>query len=341
MLSTGVQSRPPASDFDGQRRRLLAALAATFGTAPCRAWAQPAEKVRAIGYLTLSEKPSLRDEVFLQSMRELGWIEGKNLRVEVRRAGGDTGRLAAMAQELVKLNVDLIVAVTTTSVAAARDATRTIPIVSISADPVANGFVASLRRPGGNITGLSSIGPALSGKRLELLREINPKIARVAFLAYGPDPAHKIFIAQMEEAGRALGVRIQPFIVSGVEEIEAAFAAMKVALAEAVVVQPLFINTLGLGPRIAGLANMQRLLSISDGDVFADVGGLLLFGPDPVTLYRRMAYYTDRVLKGAKPAELPVEQPSSFLVSVNLKTAKQLGVKIPQSILVRANRVIE
>ena len=323
------------------RRTLLAALAAALATGPGLAFAQPAKKIRVIGFLTLSEKPSLRDEIFTQGMRELGWIEGKNIRIETRRAGNDVKRLAALAQELVQLKVDLIVALATPAVAAARDATRSIPIVSLSADPVANGFVASLPRPGGNITGISMMTPALAGKRLELLREINPKIARVAFLAHGDSSGHKNFIAEIETAGKALGVQIDPVIVTGADQLDGAFAAMKKARIEAVAIQPLFINTLGLGPRIAALANQHRLPSVSDGDDFAEHGGLLYYGPDPVAIYRRIAYYTDRVLKGARPAEFPVEQPTLFLVTVNLKTAKLLGVKIPHSILVRATKVIE
>ncbi len=323
------------------RRKLLSALAAALATAPWLAFAQPAEKMRVIGYLTLSEKPTLRDEIFTQGMRELGWIEGKNIRIETRRAGNDVKRLAALAQELVQLKVDLIVALATPAVAAARDATRSIPIVSLSADPVANGFVTSLPRPGGNITGLSMMMPALAGKRLELLREINPKIARVAFLAHGEDPAHKGFIAEMETAGKVLGIAIEAVIVTSADQLDGAFAAMKKARVEGLSIQPLFINTLGLGPRIAALANQHRLLSVADGDGFAEHGGLLFYGPDPAAMYRRIAYYTDRVLKGARPAEFPVEQPTLFLVTVNLKTAKLLGVKIPHSILVRATKVIE
>lgn len=323
------------------RRKLVCALATALAAAPWPAFPQPAEKMRVIGYLTLSGKPALRDEVFLQGMRELGWIEGKNIRIETRRAGNDVKRLAAMAQELVQLKVELIVALSTPAVAAARDATRSIPIVSLSADPVANGFITSLPRPGGNITGLSMMMPVLAGKRLELLREINPKIARVAFLAHGNSPSHKNFIAEMEAAGKVLGIAIEPVIVTDAEQLDAAFAMMKQKRVEGVAIQPLLISTLGLGPRIAALANAQRLLSIGDGDHFAEQGGLLFYGPDPVAAYRRIAYYTDRVLKGANPAEFPVEQPTLFLVTVNLKTAKQLGVKIPHSIMVRATKVIE
>ncbi len=322
------------------RRKLVSAFFAALGSTPWPAGAQPAEKIRVIGFLTLSEKPSLRDEIFTQGMRELGWIEGKNIRIEMRRAGNDIKRLAAMAQELVQLKVDLIVALSTPAVAAARDATSGIPIVSLSADPVANGFVASLRRPGGNITGLSMMHPVLAGKRLELLREIKPKIARVAFLAHGGDPAHKGFIAEMESAGKALGIRIDAVIVTHADQIDGAFVTMQKLRAEGLAIQPLFINTLGLGPRIAALANQQRLLSVADGDGFAEQGGLLFYGPDPTAMYRRVAYYADRVLKGANPAEFPVEQPTRFLVTVNLKTAKLIGVKMPYSIMVRANKVI-
>ncbi len=340
MASTKRRSRQPIRGMNQTLRQLLAMGIGVLAS-PYLAHAQPAEKMRVIGFLTPSEKPSLRDKVFQQGMSDLGWIEGKNIRIEFRGAGNDIKRLAALAQELVQLKVELIVALSTPAVAAARDATRSIPIVSISADPVANGFIASLRRPGGNITGISMMMPPLAGKRLELLREINPKMARVAFLAHGDDPAHKGFIAELETAGKALGVQIEPIIVTGADQLDGAFATMKRARVEGVSIQPLLINTLGLGPRIAALASEHRLPSVSDGDGFAEDGGLLYYGPDSVAIYRRIAYYTDRVLKGARPAEFPVEQPTLFLVMVNLKTAKLLGVNIPHSIFVRATKVIE
>lgn len=322
-----------------RRQVLLAITAAAWG--PLRAHSQPAETIRVIGYLSPGASASMRDTIFVEGLRELGWIEGKNLRIETRRAANDFARLPALADELVRLKVDLIFATSTPAVQAAKNATQTIPVVTISADPVANGFVASLRRPGGNITGISMMAPALTVKRLELLREISPKLATVAFLAHGGDPAHTVFIREAEEAGRALGIRVRAHIVQRGEELPQAFAAMKKQGATGVMIQPLLINTVSLGPQVIALAAQHRLLSVTDGDSFTENGGLLFYGADPRAIYRRMAYYADRVLRGAKPAELPVEQPQTFEVAVNLQTARQLGVKIPQTILLRATKVIE
>ncbi len=322
-----------------QRRRFLFAAGA-FLAAPLVS-AQQAEGIRVIGYLTPAAKPSLRDEVFAKGLRELGWIEGKNIRIEYRRAANNTERLAAMAQELVHLKVELIVAQSTPAVEVAKNATQTIPIVSLSADPVGNRFIASLARPGGNITGVSMMMPQLAGKRLELLKEIVPGLARVVFLLHGQDRSHKIFAKEAQDAARALGIQLQPVVVNALGEIEGAFAAMQREKADALIVQPLFVNTLGATPRLIELAAKIRLPIISDGDGFAEAGGLLFYGPDPIPNYQRMAFYVDRILKGSKPADLPVEQPRKFLLVINLKTAKALGLKIPQAVVARADRVIE
>ena len=322
------------------RRTIVMATGAT-ALAPLSGFAQQAEKLRVIGYLSPSASPTMRDEVFLSGLRELGWIEGKNIRFEIRRAGNDLSRLPALADELVRLNVDLIFAQSTPAVLAAKNATKTIPIVSVSSDPAVNGIVASLGRPGGNITGISMMMPALAGKRLELLREIAPGIAAVAFLAHGGDPTHKVFIQETQDAGRSLGIRVDPHIIKDAGELPQAFAAMKKQGAAGVLIQPLFINTLGLAGPIIALCAQHRLLAVSEGDRFAEQGGLLYYGAEPSAIYRRLAFYTDRVLRGMKPADLPVEQPQTFEVAVNLKTAKALGVKIPHSILLRATKVIE
>ena len=321
------------------RRRLLLALFAL--AAPLSARAQQTEKIRVIGYLTPGAKPSLRDEVIQRGLRELGWLEGKNIRIEYRRGANSTERLSAMADELVRLKVDLIVALSTLAVVAAKNATRTIPIVSFSADPVGNRFVASLGRPGGNITGVSMMMPQLAGKRLELLRETLPKLQRVAILLHGDDPSHRILLKEAEDAGSSLGILIQPLVVRGADEFENAFVALRRDKADALIIQPVFIITLGFAPRLIELAAKIRLPIISDGDGFAEAGGLMFYGPDPVAIYERIAVYVDRVLKGAKPADLPVEQPTKFELVINLKTAKALGIKIPPTILVRADRVIE
>jgi len=201
--------------------------------------------------------------------------------------------------------------------------------------------VSNLRRPGGNITGVSMMMPTLVPKRLELLREIVPKIVTVGFLAHGGDPAVPIFTREVEEAGKVLGIRIVVQVAAGPAGLENAFEAMHKARAEAVIVQPLWVNTLGLGPQIAEMAMRHRMFSIGDGDGFAEQGGLIFYGPDPLAIYARLATYVDRILRGTKPGEMPVEQPSKFELVVNMKTARALGVKFPQGVLVRADRAIE
>jgi putative ABC transport system substrate-binding protein len=206
------------------------------------------------------------------------------------------------------------------------------------ADAVRAGFVASLARPGGNITGLSNILPELAGKRLELLKEVIPKLSRVAFLARsgGGD----LFVKEAQDAGQSLGIQIQSFMIEGPKEFDAAFSAMATEKTGALVVQPFFIGALGYGPRIAGLAARSRLPSVSDLAQFANEGGLMSYGPDVLHPTRRAAIYVDKILKGTKPADLPVEQPMKFEFVINLKTAKQIGLTIPPNVLARADRVI-
>ncbi len=303
--------------------------------------AQQPEKARRIGSLSLAAQPSALDEVVRQGLHELGWIEGQNIRIEYRWAGGKGDRLPALAEELVRLNVDLIIAWTTPAVQAAKNATRTIPIVmAAAADPVSTGLVAGLARPGGNITGVSSMAPGLAGKRLELLKELVPRLSRVAFLAHGGDPAHRLFVKEAQDAGPRLGIQVQPVVVKGPEEFDNAFSAMTRERAGALVVQPLFMVALGHGPTIADLAVKHRLPTISDGTQFAEVGGLIFYGPDRVALTGLVAPYVDKILKGAKPAELPVAQPQTFQFVINLQTAKRLGLTIPHSVLLRADKVI-
>jgi ABC-type uncharacterized transport system substrate-binding protein len=303
--------------------------------------AQQLAKVPRIGYLQLLAKPSPRDEAFVQGLRDLGWVEGQNITIEYRWAANKVENLAALADELVGLKVDLIVAPATPAVQAAKNATKTIPIVMIAvADAVASGFVASLAQPGGNITGSTNILPELAGKRLELLRELLPKLSRMAFLAYGPDPAHRLFVKDAQDAAQTFKIRFQPLVLAGVDEIDGAFAAMSKERAGALIVQPLFISGLGQGPRIAELAVKNSIPSISDGFQFAEAGGLMFYGPDSLATYRHTATFVDKILKGRKPAELPVEQPTKFQFIMNLKTAKQIGLTIPPSVLARADKVI-
>jgi putative tryptophan/tyrosine transport system substrate-binding protein len=305
------------------------------------AQAQP-KKIPRIGYVSLSAKPSVSDEAFTQRLRELGWVEGQNITIEYRWAADKVDRLPALADELVGLKVDLIVASATPVVNAVKNATKTIPIVmGPTADPVGSGFVTSLARPGGNITGVSLMAPELAGKRLELLREVLPKVNRVAFLAHGGDPAHRVFLKEAQDAGEKFGIQIQPLVVNEPEEFESAFAAMTRERSGALVVQPLFIGPLGQGRRIAELAVKNRLPTISDGLQFAEAGGLIFYGADRLDLVRRVATYVDKILKGARPADLSVEQPTKFELVINLKTAKQIGLTIPQSVLYQADKVIK
>jgi putative ABC transport system substrate-binding protein len=302
--------------------------------------AQQPKKVPTIGILTLtSDDPMVG--MLREGLRELGYVRGQNIVIEHRFAEGKVDRLPDLAAELVRLKVEVIVARATPVVQAAKNATSTIPIVISSADPVSSGFVASLARPGGNITGLSSIAPELAGKRLELLREILPKLSRVAFLAHGGDPAHRQFIKEAQEAAEGFGMKFQPVVIGAPQELEDAFSAISKERAGALVIQPLFTAVLGQGGRIADLATRHRLPSISDPRRYAEGGGLMSYGPDFDTLYRRAATFVDKILKGAKPADLPVEQPTKFEFVINLKTAKQIGLTIPQWVLMRADTVIK
>jgi putative ABC transport system substrate-binding protein len=303
--------------------------------------AQRPAKIPRIGYFTLSGGPSDRDEAFKQGLRELGWVDGQNITIEYRWVAGKTEQLAAVADELVRLKVDVIFATSASVIQAAKNATNTIPIVMPAAsDPVGSGFIASLARPGGNITGMSAMILELEGKRLELLREVAPRVARVAFLTYGTDLNAQRGVKEVQDAGQRLGIRIQPLQIGDPKELEGAFSALVKERAGAVAIQPLLITSIGQGRRIAELAATNRLPTISDSKDFLNAGGLLSYGSDRLALWRRAAWYVDKILKGAKPGDLPVEQPIKFEFVINLKTAKQIGLTIPPNVLVRADRVI-
>ena len=312
-------------------------------TAPLAARARSPAKMPRIGYMSLSAGPTRVVEVFKQGLRDLGWIEGQTIAIEYRWAAGQVDRLPALAAELVRLQVDLIVAVSTPAVRAAKDATTSIPIVIAGAiDPVRLGFVASLARPGGNITGISNTQSELVGKQLEFLRTLLPTLSRVAFLGYSvggrvPRP----FIEDMQDAAKRLGIQLQTVMIGSVEEIESAFAALSSERAEALVIQPLLIGALEQGQRIADLAVKHRLPTISSCCGFAEVGGLLSYGSDSLALLRSAAVFVDKILKGAKPGDLPVEQPMKFELVINLKTAKALDLTIPPILLFQADKVIQ
>jgi putative ABC transport system substrate-binding protein len=318
---------------------LLGALLFAF----CQsAHAQASSKLRRIGYLSVRSNPSEREAAFKQGLGELGWVEGENITIEYRWGREKPESLPQLAAELVRLKVDVILAAATVAVQAAKNATTTIPIVmSAAADPVGTKFIGSLARPGGNVTGLSLMAPELAGKRLELLRDILPKLNRVGFLAYSADPATALFIKEAQDVAHKLGLELQPFVVQSFSEIDDAFSKMKKQRMGALVVQPILVAIADQNRRIVDLTISNRLPAISDLRDFADAGGLMSYGPKIEALYYRAGYFVDKILKGTKPAELPVEQPRIFETAINLKTAKQIGVTISPEILARADKVIK
>jgi putative ABC transport system substrate-binding protein len=327
------------------RMRLLGiALVLILLAAPLAAEGQPAGKVYRIGYLASSSANARFAEAFREGLRELGWVEGQNIVIESRFAEGKSERLPALAAELVRLKVDVLVGDSTPSSVAVKDATRTIPIVfAASADAVGSGLVASLARPGGNITGLSFLGPETVAKCLQLLKEAVPGITRVAVLSHPGNPSEatrKIILKETEAAARALAVRLQFLEARGPDDFERAFSEMARARVGGltVVTSIMFFSE---RKRLVELAAKSRLPAVYPWREPVDAGGLLAYGPNLPDLYRRAAGYVDRILKGAKPADMPVEQPTKFELVINLKAAKAIGLTIPQSVLVRADEVIE
>ncbi len=322
---------------------LTVALAFGILAAPLAADAQPPPKIPRIGYLG-SASPSAGArllESFRQGLRELGYVEGQTIFIDYRWAEGRPDRFAALAAELVHLKVDVIVTHSNTAVTALQQATRTIPIVVASmGDPVQSGFVASLARPGGNITGFSPLVEELAGKWVELLREAVPKISRVAVLAVSQTPSHRTYWAEIRAAAKALKVTPQRQGVAGPDEIEHAFASLVKGHAHGLIVLPHAV-TANRRTQIVGLAAKNRLPGMYPFSLFVEAGGLMSYGTNFSDLHRRAATYVDKILKGAKPADLPVEQPTRFELVVNLKTAKALGLTIPPSVLVRADQVIQ
>jgi ABC-type uncharacterized transport system substrate-binding protein len=304
---------------------------------------QQTAKVSKIGYLNAgspSTNPA-RIEAFRQGLRELGYVERKNIVIEDRSAEGNLDRLPDLARELVRLKVDLIVVGGSTATRAAKNVTNLIPIVMINVtDPVLLGFVVSLARPGGNITGLTNLAPELGGKRLELLKEIVPQLSRVAVLGDPNSPAYGPQTNELDIAARALGLRLQPAEVRGPGDLENAFSVIIKERAGAVIgLQQPTIDI--LRERIMDLTTKNRLPAMYPNREAVDAGGLMSYAADIPTMFRRAATYVDKILKGAKPADLPVEQPTKFEFVVNLKTAKQIGLTIPPNVLARADRVIK
>jgi putative tryptophan/tyrosine transport system substrate-binding protein len=306
--------------------------------------AQQPTKVPRIGYLSATS-PSVnptRIEAFRQGLRELGYVEGKNIAIEWRYAEGKQDRVPALAAELVRLKVEVIVTGGPAITPAVKEATTTIPIVmGYDNDPVGYGFVASLARPGGNITGLANFNPELSGKRLELLKEIIPKLSRVAVLGTSTQPGNAQALREVELAAGAFGVKLQYLDVLEPKDIETAFRAASKGRADAVlmIVTGAVLNS--HRRQVADLAVKNRLPAVYGQPQYVEDGGLMCYAPSYTDLFRRAATYVDKILKGAKPAELPVEQPTKFELVINLKAAKQIGLTIPQSVLYRADKVIK
>jgi putative ABC transport system substrate-binding protein len=304
--------------------------------------AQQAAKVPRIGLLSpfSPSATALWHQAFRQGLRDLGWVEGKNISIEYRYAEGRSDRLPNLAADLVRLKVDIIVASVNTDALVAKNATRTIPIVMASAgDPVATGLVDSLARPGGNITGLSQMAPEMAGKRLELLKEIVLKLSRVAVLWNPQGTTSTLNWKEIQLPARELGVKLHSLEVQSLNDFDKVFEDATRARAGALSIMPdqLFAGNL---KRIADLAVKSRLPSIFHLSEFADSGGLVAYGPDRSDQFRRAATYVDKILKGTKPADLPVEQPMKFEFVINLKTAKQIGLTIPPNVLARADKVI-
>jgi putative ABC transport system substrate-binding protein len=305
--------------------------------------AQQPAKVGRVGYLTIASLSSneARVETFRQALRDLGYVEGKNVVIEWRSADGKRERQGQVAAELVRLKVDVIVTSGQSMTRAAKEATTTIPIVMANDnDPVGNGFVASLARPSGNITGLSTLAPELSGKQMELLKESIPKLSRVAVLGNSNEPSYPQTLKEIKLAATALGVQLQPLDVLGPKDIETAFrAATKTNVGALLVLNSALVTDHRI--QIVNLALKSRLPAIYPSSLWMDVGGLMSYGSSRIDLSRRAATYVDKILKGAKPSDLPVEQPTKFELVINLKTAKQIGLTIPPNVLARADRVIK
>ncbi|HEV8342377.1 MAG TPA: ABC transporter substrate-binding protein [Candidatus Binatia bacterium] len=322
--------------------RLLLIIAMLVGCG-AMAEAQQAKKVHRIGFLAAVFPSSIADrvEAFRQGLRELGYVEGKNIVIEWRYAEGKLDRLPALAAELARLKVDVIVTAGPASTRPAKEATSTIPIVMAQVnDPVGNGFVASLARPGGNITGLSTLAPEISGKQLELLKEIVPRLSRVAVFGTSTQPGTAQSLKETELAAGSFGVKLQYLDVLDPKNIETAFQAARKGRADAVFVlgSPVFNSQ---RTQVVELAVKSRLPATYPFAEFVEDGGLMSYGMSSTDLFRRAATYVDKILKGAKPADLPVEQPTKFELVINLKTAKQIGLTIPQSVLFRADKVIK
>ena len=311
-----------------------------LGAGATIAEAQKPAKVHRIGYLTSASALGPLEEAFRQGLRELGYVEGKNITIDYRLAQGKLDRLFDLAAELVRLKVDIIVTPSTLDALAAQRATRTIPIVmAASGDAVATGLVASLARPGGNVTGLTALARELSGKQLELLKETVPGLSRVAVLWNAANPDKARDLEEMQVAAGALRLQLQSLEVRGANDLESALRATNSKRGGALFTLTDTI-TITHQSRIVDVATKKGLPTLFQTRDFVEAGGLMCYGPNDAELYRRAATYVDKILKGVKPSELPVEQPTRFDLVINLKTAKKIGLTIPPEILMQADRVI-
>jgi len=320
----------------------VVAIGVSFTLCGAVAQAQQPTKVYRIGYLTNASLSSVaaRTEAFHQGLRELGYVEGKNIVIEWRSTEGKADRQPGLAAELVRLKVDVIVTGGPAATRAAKEATVAIPIVmAFDIDPVGSGFVATLARPGGNITGLSTLSPEISGKRLELLKEIVPKLSRVAVLGNSTVPGNAQALRETERAAGALKVQLQYLEVQGPKDVETAFREASKRRADAVLVLQSAVLT-SHRKQLIELAVKSRLPAIYDRAEFVEDGGLMTYSVSSTDLFRRAAYYVDKILKGAKPADLPIEQPTKFEFIINLKAAKQIGLTFPPNVLALADRII-
>jgi putative ABC transport system substrate-binding protein len=324
-------------------RRAFLAASIALTVAPFAAAAQPPAKIPRIGYLgpVSPSAGAFLLESFRQGLRELGYVEGQNILIDYRWAEGMPDRFPALAAELVQLRVDAIVTYNNAAVAALQQATRTIPIVVANmGDPVGSGFVASLARPGENITGFSGLAEELSRKWVELLREAVPKVSRVAVLAVSQTPAARTTWIEIQGAAKALNVTPQRQEVAGPDEIEHAFASLVKGRAQGLIVLPHAVTN-ARRTQIVSLAAKHRLPGMYPDGQYVEAGGLMSYAANFSDLHRRAATYVDRILKGAKPGDLPIEQPTKFKLVINLKTAKALGLAIPPSLLLRADEILE
>ena len=339
--ATGTAARQQGDRI--MSRRVVLPLLCAVAASPLAVAAQPRARIPRIGYLG-AVSPSAGTfllESFRQGLAELGYVEGRNILIDYRWAEGRVDRLPALAAELIQLGVDAIVTYNNAPVAALQQATRTIPIVVANmGDPVGSGFVASLARPGGNITGLSGFSEELSRKWVELLREAVPKVSRFAFLMVSQTPAGQTIWMRIQAAAKALKVTPQRHEIAAPDEIEHAFASLVEGGAQGLIVVPHAVTN-ARRTQIVSLAAKHQLPGMYPDKQYVEVGGLMSYAANFSALHRRAATYVDKILKGAKPADLPVERPTKFELVVNLKTARALGITIPNSVLLRVNDVIE